>query len=65
MNFAVALMWMEELFRAGPDIFTLVKDVIRAINDFRTGKLTSDEFNVLFDDIKRVVNALLAPKPAA
>lgn len=66
MNFIVIVTYLEELLRAGPDAIALIKDVVRAFNDFRAGKLTSDEFNVIIDDCKKLALDLFGvPKPAA
>lgn len=66
MNFIVIVGYLEELLRAGPDAIALIKDVVRAFNDFRAGKLDPDEFNVIIDDCKKLALDLFgAAKPAA
>lgn len=66
VNFIVIVGYLEELLRAGPDAIALIKDVVRAFNDFRAGKLDSAEFNVIIDDCKKLALDLFSPaKPAA
>lgn len=56
--------YLDEIIEATPDAITLVKDTVRAYNDFRAGKYTPDEFSVAFDDLKKVALDLFAPPPA-
>lgn len=67
MNLVLIWGYIEEFIAltTGQESVTLIKDVLRAFNDFRAGKLTVDEFNIVLDDLKAVAIKLFAPKPAA
>lgn len=66
MNLVLIWGYVEEFIALtrGQESVTLIKDVLRAFNDFRAGKLTVDEFNQVLDDLKAVAIKLFAPKPA-
>lgn len=53
-NFAGILTIVEEIAQAGPQALKLVKDVVTAIDDFRTGKVTAAEFAAILDDVKGI-----------
>lgn len=54
-TFMLIAHYIDEIAKAGPDFIKLASDVMRAINDFRAGKLTPDEFTVIFDDLKKLI----------
>jgi lysozyme family protein len=59
--FALAMSiskYLGELMAAGPNVVAFVEHAIRAFNDYRAGKLTPDEFNVLFEDVKKIAHDL-------
>lgn len=68
-NMNLVLIWgyIEEFIAltTGQESVTLIKDVLRAFNDFRAGKLTVDEFTLILDDLKAVAIKLFTPKPVA
>lgn len=62
-TFILIAHYVNELSAAGPDFLELAKDTMRAINDFRAGKLTSAELSEVFDDVKAILTKLSGTKP--
>lgn len=54
-TFMLISHYVDEIAKAGPSFIKLASDVMRAINDFRAGKLTPDEFTAIFDDLKKLI----------
>lgn len=67
MNLVLIWGYIEEFIAltTGQESVALIKDVLRAFNDFRAGKLTVDEFTLILDDLKAAAIKLFTPKPAA
>lgn len=58
MNFVLIFSYLEEIIQAGPDAIVLVKDLMRAINDFIAGKITQDEMNTVIADFQKLIGAI-------
>lgn len=59
MNFILIFKYIEELAMAGPDIMKAIADVLRAVNDFRAGKLTQEDCDAVVEDFKKIIGNLL------
>lgn len=59
MNFASILAIVEDIANSGPSAVKLVKDVVTAINDLRSGKITQADFNAVMADVQTLAGSAL------
>jgi len=64
-NATLVSHYLGEIMQAGPDAFRAITDLLRAINDLRTGKIDPDDFTAIVDDFKKLWMDFTTAAPAA